>query len=194
MAEPTASPSLPSTTPHEPQTPAPNPGSTGIPIAMIGAYEKIGAELAKRLAPEFDTVHHSLIEDAFTEIPLLLTGDLSAPHRTGIGSNAQRAVEQRRFPVLVVLGKEAPPEIEEQVLEAVKELEAKGSATEAGGKEAVSARGPVKFLRAGVYDKNIIGKGGPPDVGRLVEILRGKLREALGAGEGVEGGDVGKEV
>ncbi|KAF2809918.1 uncharacterized protein BDZ99DRAFT_498154 [Mytilinidion resinicola] len=179
MAEATSSSSLPSTTPHDAlaaPSSSSNPDTPGIPIAMIGAYEQVGVQLARLLVPEFDTVHHSLIKHALAELPRLLAGDLAVPQETGIGSNASRKAQDRRIPVAMILGREVPMEMEGQILEKVRELEAEK-------KDAQSVRRSVKFIRVGAPDKSIIGKGGPPDVGMLAELLRGKLREALGGGE-----------
>ncbi|AEO67888.1 31d2142f-7e12-4cf1-9a0a-884652173e0d [Thermothielavioides terrestris] len=139
----------------------------GIPIATLGGNAKIAEGVSALLAPDYDFVHICLSpETALAELPQVCAGKLDGPNAAQLGSNAQRAVGERRTPKAVVFGAGVADAEADNIVAAIKEVAPDINIVRVPREEVVAASG---------------GKT-PPEVGVIAKIVKEKLDALVAKG------------
>ncbi|KAK4119257.1 hypothetical protein N657DRAFT_650366 [Parathielavia appendiculata] len=84
---------------------------SSIPIAVVVADPEpdVARAIQVSLLPRYDVVHFfKNVDQALFELPLLVKGNLELPDHSGMGSNAERDVPDRKVPKALVVYSDLP--------------------------------------------------------------------------------------
>lgn len=135
---------------------------SAVPVAFFGLQPDLAQKIQEALEPEYDVVHTVFdLAAVETELAPLLQGDKGVVPASKLGSNADRALSERKVPVIVFFAGAISPEDVGKVTEVVGKV--------APGTPLVQAtRDEVKLAGATGPDPEIIAK-----------VLKQKFAEAL---------------